>query len=257
MMQKSVFFSATLLSISSIGLAMALVSNRPASVQVPDPLSADQLIPEDFAEFLKIFPPKKLPYALTEKDFRQQVAHANGKDALKWGDSLKEGEIINMRSGKKSQSRLISEFVKEDGYFDLFQRMPSYHYPVAVAKSVDFYVTIYGVTTGFNPNRLFASYYVAVFDKSGKRISNHQIGSFSTGHVGTFVIDRKLNAVCSNYQIKWEKDYKEHGIQDNSIVAFEFVDSKAIDLMKPDIRGIYLPKLRYPLPDSAQSGTPL
>jgi hypothetical protein len=175
-----------------------------------------------FEDFLKQFPTQTLPYALDEKTLQARL----------------ELEIVRQNDYENyvapTRQRLSWEYFKFLPYLkesSMFSRNPVTAEPVAAFKTDQYHAVIYITGRGFSRN--YGEYCVTVFNKKGKHIATNATGSVNPTTLISFDLDKNLRATTKTWQVNWEKNYDEHGLDDNKIASLALLETKSLDATQP------------------------
>jgi hypothetical protein len=268
-MKKSVLLSATLLTLSSIGLVSALFKHQETGPMAPveesvvnsaNPLpdtsqhSAVVTTPsgptaniqsKEFRAFLAVFPRKTLPFSVSREELMPLVqlkglSYLVEEEIPPEGEPEKKPEQVAEENAQMEQLKkgwakaekihpVIRRMVDES-QIEYFSRIPDQYEPVALLENAVYYAAVFSLSEGFRG--LYRQYFVATFDKSGNPVSDRLIGRIYPEDLVSFSIDRNLNVHCQEHTIYWVKDFKTHGTYNNNIASTEIGRSKYIDLKK-------------------------
>lgn len=174
-----------------------------------------------FEDFLKQFPARTLPYALDEKTLQARL----------------ELEIVRQTDPENyvapTRQRLSWEYYKFLPYLkesSMFSRNPITAEPVAAFKTDQYHAVIYVTGRGFSRN--YGEYFVTVFNHKGKHIATNAIGSVYPTTLISFDLDKNLWVTTKTWQVNWENNYDEHGLEGNKITSLALLETKSLDATK-------------------------
>jgi len=176
----------------------------------------------DFDDFLKEFPAQTLPYALDEKTLqaRLELEIARQNDPENY-----------VAPARKRLSWEYYKFLPELKQASMFSRNPVTAEPVAAFKTEQNHVVLYVTGRGFSRN--YGNYFVSVFDKKGRHKATNEVASVHPSTIVSFQLDKNLRAVSTTWQVNWEKDYDENGMEGNKIAGLALLETKSLDASKP------------------------
>jgi hypothetical protein len=211
-MKKTIISVATLLAASALLFSSFSRKTTPAVV----------LGEAKFEDFLKQFPAQTLPYALDEKTLQARL----------------ELEIVRQTDPENyvapTRQRLNWEYYKflpELKQSSMFSRNPVTAEPVAAFKTDQYHVVIYLTGRGFSRN--YGEYCVSVFNKKGKHLATNPAGSVYPTTLVSFDLDNNLRVSSKTWQVNWEKNYDEYGLEENKIASLALLETKSLDAIKP------------------------
>ena len=175
-----------------------------------------------FEDFLKQFPAGSLPYALDEKALQSRLE----LEVARLNDP--ENYVAPIRQRLKWEYYQFLPSLKQSS---MFSRNPVTAEPVAAINTDRYHVVIYLTGRGFSRN--YGEYYVAVFNNKGRHIATNLVGSVYPTTLVSFELDKILQVNTKTWQVNWEKDYDEHGLEDNKITGLAFLEAKSFDATKP------------------------
>jgi hypothetical protein len=215
-MKRTLFFSACLTAISSIGLVSAVVQNR--SIQEQPTLSAvadSTILPKeylglksDFVKFMDLFGP-----SVDHFDFTKEAALSNlfPKDSIVLGNKLDRAHIDTWRKKLTyEQETLLHKFVDySNGYFSVIRRMPTKMYPVKLIQGDNHYAFIYREVNSYSENQHYRDY-IVVFDQNGVFVKSSWLGSVSLFSFISYSINNNLIATIQEHKITSNVQPKTH-----------------------------------------------
>lgn len=229
-MKRTLFFSACLTAISSIGLVSAVVQNR--SIQEPPTLStvADSTIlpkkhlalKSDFVKFMDLFGP-----SVDHFDFTKEAALSNlfPKDSIVLGNKLDAAHIDTWRKNLTyEQETLLRKFVDySNGYFSVIRRIPIKIYPVKLIQGDNHYAFLYREVNLYSEN-LHCRDYIVVFDQNGVFLKSSWLGSVSLYSFISYSINNNLIATIQEHEITSNVQPKRHSIFDQAYESSSAVE---------------------------------
>ncbi len=222
-MKKTILGIALLLTVGAlVAFSNLKITSKPAANLPAD--KETTTLNAEFKQFLRQFPESSLPYTISAE---QMLNHLNA--AIKAEQNVGDSEYAAVG---KSRVRL-----QDDGNFlegtrrAMFSRSPSYNEPVAQFETTGHYALVYRETDAFSLGN--QAFYVAVFDKTGKRISESLLAFIGISVIQSCSIDADLNATFRTHKINWKLDYDEHGPENNEITGLTLESAETLDLTLP------------------------
>jgi hypothetical protein len=176
----------------------------------------------NFKDFLKQFPNQNLPYELDAKTLQARLE----AEVARYNDQT--GDYVMPE--RKRLSWEYYKFLPDLKEASRFSRNPLIAEPIVAFQTDQHHAVIYLATRGYARN--YGTYFVSVFDKKGKHVATNEAGSVYPITLISFSLDKNLQATATSWQVNWEKDYDEHGLEGNKIAGLTLLETRSFDAMK-------------------------
>lgn len=196
-MKKVVIFPVFILALFSA----VLVQGQTAGSDAPT-----------FESFLNQFPKAQLPFAFEAGKLQEQLATPATTRAkrLAWE---------------------YYQFLPELERSAQYSNMPVYPEPVAAFETKEYYAVLYNIARGAGKNT--KTYSITVFSHDGQYIGTNFVAGFTPQVISAGQINEDLNAVVTEYLVKWTNDFATNGREGNSIQKLTKIRTKKLDLTLP------------------------
>lgn len=162
-----------------------------------------------FQDFLSQFPKAELPFSLTAETLQAKLekpAAARAK-RLAWD---------------------FYQFLPELERSAQYSNMPVYPEPVAAFETNEYFAVLYNIARGASKNT--KSYSITVFDKEGNYIGTNFVAGLTPRTITAAEINAGLIATVTEYSVNWTNDYRQNGIEGNSVASLIRTANQEINL---------------------------
>jgi hypothetical protein len=162
-----------------------------------------------FQDFLAQFPKAALPYTFSAQDLQSQLENRQATKAARLGWEY-------------------YQFLPELERSAAFSNMPVCPEPVASFETEEYTAVLYNLARGLS--RGTKTYSISVFAKDGTHIGTHFVAGVNAETLTVATIDEQLRASVHEYQVNWEKSFRDHGHIGNKVTGLTPVVSTTLEL---------------------------
>jgi hypothetical protein len=162
-----------------------------------------------FQDFLAQFPKATLPFTFASDDLQGQFETRNAAKSARLG-----WEYYGF----------LPELERSAAY----SNMPVCPEPVAAFETEEYTAVLYNIARGLS--RGAKTYSISVFTKNGGYIGTHFVAGVNPETLTAATISEQLIANVTEYQVNWEKDYRENGRTGNKVTGLTLLETATIQL---------------------------
>ena len=169
-----------------------------------------------FQDFLQQFPSGDLPYSFSEQDLQHQLDIQIG---------LADASSKPQRLGWEYYDFLpdLEELAEE-------MQMPIYPEPVVAFETESSYAVVYNTGRAFAQQ--FKAYNIAIFNKDGEHQATYTIAGVEPETLTSATLDEALQVTIKEYEVKWEMDVEEAGMEGNAVNSIDLKETRNITLIE-------------------------